>query len=105
MIRASRVGASAEAIASAGLVELPETARLTALAYGLGRGIGAALDAAPFIAPGHRDEMKEGTILSFHVFARRVAGAAFAGGMVEITADGARPVTPLKRGVFGGYGA
>ena len=95
MIEASRGGASAGDVARAGLAQLPDSACATALAYGLGGGVGAALACRPAITPDGVDLLCDGAVLSLRVFAPAASGAGFASRLVEVTAAGGRPVDPL----------
>jgi hypothetical protein len=97
MIAASRAGATAGDVAKAGLALLPEAARQSALAYGLGAGVGAALDCAPTIRPDNADELIEGALLSLRVVARLANGLALASGLVEVGREGARLLEPAAR--------
>jgi Xaa-Pro aminopeptidase len=95
MKREARPGASARSVAAAGLAALSPSARVTALEYGLGAGIGSALDQAPLIAPTSTDRIEEGSVLSLRVFARDEKGVGFACSLVEIDGNGARALEPL----------
>ena len=95
MKHAARPGAAAKSVASAGLALLSPAARASALEYGLGAGIGSALDQPPIIAPESSDRIEEGSVLSLRVFARSEKGAGFAGSLVEISDGGARDLDPL----------
>ena len=90
MIEAARAGAAAGAVADAGLSKLAEASRRSALAHGLGRGIGIELNGWPDIVPGSPERLREGTLLSFHVFAAGEATPSFASAMVEVGAGAAR---------------
>jgi len=95
MQRAARPGAAAKSIAAAGLAALSPAARDSALEYGLGGGIGSALEQGPRIAPDSADRIESGSVLSFHVFTRDESGIGFAGALCEIGAEGARALEPL----------
>ena len=95
MKRAAGPGVSAQSVAAAGLAVLSPVARASALEYGLGGGIGGALDQAPLIGPESTDTIEVGSVLALHVFARNDSGAGFAGSMVEIREGGARDLEPL----------
>ena len=96
MKREARPGVSAQSVAAAGLARLSPAAQVSALAYGLGGGIGSALDQRPMIAPESADRIEEGSVLSLHVFARTERGAGFAGALIEIADGGARDLEPLS---------
>src|SRR5579859_2303834 len=95
MKREARPGATAKSVAAAGLALLSPAARVTALDYGLGSGIGSTLDQTPSIAPTSTDLIEDGSVLSLRVFARTDTGVGFAGAMVEIQAGGAHDLEPL----------
>lgn len=95
MKREARPGASATAVAAAGLALLPPAARASALEYGLGGGIGSALDQPPIITPESAEVIEAGSVLSLRVFARSVTGVGFAGSLVEISDRGAGDLEPL----------
>jgi len=97
MVKACRAGVSASAIAKAGLAALSESARKSALAYGLGRSIGVELNGLPKIDPNNQTLIAESTLLSLHVFARGEKETSFAGATVLIGHDAAVPLTSLAR--------
>jgi len=90
MVEAAGAGAVAGAVAEAGLSKLSEASRRSALAYGLGRGIGIELNGWPDIVSGSQERLGEGTLLSFHVFAAGGSKPSFASAMVEVGAEAAR---------------
>ncbi len=95
MKREARPGTSARSVAAAGLALLSPAARASALEYGLGAGIGSALDQRPSIAPESADRIEEGHVLALRVFARDDAGVGFAGSLVEVHDGGSRDLEPL----------
>ena len=95
MKREARPGTPAKLVAAAGLAALPPSARVTALEYGLGAGIGSAVDREPVIAPTSTDQIERDSVLSLRVFARTDAGAGFAGSLVEVHEGGVRDLEPL----------
>ena len=90
MTEAAKAGATAGEVADAGLSKLSQASRRSALAYGLGRGIGIELNGWPDIVPGSQERLREGTLLSFHVFAAGKGTTSFASAMVEVGAGTAR---------------
>ncbi|MBF9235283.1 aminopeptidase P family N-terminal domain-containing protein [Microvirga alba] len=97
MTAAAHVGVSAQSVADAGLAVLSDESRRSALAYGLGHGIGIALNGSPKISPQSDERLTEGTLLSFRVFARGSEQPSFATALVQITPNGAVPLEPLAR--------
>lgn len=92
MVSAAKAGATAGSVAEAGLSKLSEASRRSAVAYGLGRGIGIDLNGWPDIVPGSQERLTEGALLSFHVFAQNGNAPSFASTMVEVHAKAARPL-------------
>jgi Xaa-Pro aminopeptidase len=92
MVDAAKAGATAGSVADAALSKLSEASRRSALAYGLGRGIGIEINGWPDIVPGSSERLREGTLLSFHVFATGGNRPSFASAMVEVRAEAARPL-------------
>ncbi len=103
MIAACRPGAVAGDIAKAGLAKLPEKARHSALAYGLGRRIGSELNADPVIEPDSTAQLVEDAVLSFHIFARHAGGGSVSpSAIVQVDCRmAAHQVEPLARAAFG----
>lgn len=97
MVAACRAGVTSAAVAKAGLSVLSESARKSALAYGLGRSIGIELNGLPKISLDDETPIAEGTLLSFHVFARGDGGPSFAGATVQVGRHSAAPLTSLTR--------
>ncbi|MGH7124305.1 MAG: M24 family metallopeptidase, partial [Stellaceae bacterium] len=95
MKREARPGTSAKSVAAAGLALLSSAACASALAYGLGAGIGSALDQSPLIAPESADRIEEGDVLSLRVFARTESSVGFAGALVEVRDGGAIDLEPI----------
>jgi Xaa-Pro aminopeptidase len=92
MVATAKAGATAGSVADAALSRLSEASRRSALSYGLGRGIGIELNGWPDIVPGSQERLREGTLLSFHVFATGGNRPSFASAMVEVRAEAARPL-------------
>jgi hypothetical protein len=90
MVAASKAGVPAAAVAEVCLSMLSDKSRRSALAYGLGRGIGIELNGAPRIDPASADVLAARTLLSFHVFAAGGETPSFASALVEVGADGAQ---------------
>ncbi len=99
MIASARAGVPARQVAAAGLSCLSPAAQASALAYGLGEGIGASLNGRPVIAPDSAEPLAEGAVVSLRAFA---AGArpSLAAAMVEIGAQGANAIEPLARSML-----
>jgi len=92
MITAATPGAKASDVARAGLAQLSDAAKQTALDYGLGGGIGLALSDWPTISPESEEVLPEGALLSLRAFTRESfasaltqvgAGAGGAGGKLN----------------------
>lgn len=97
MCAAAKPGGAAQHVADAGLAVLSAEARRSALAYGLGCGIGMRLNGPPSIGPMSDDILSEGTLLSFHVFAHGARQPSFAAAMVQLGPEGAERIEPLPR--------
>ncbi len=93
MIAAAHAGSTAGAVADAAVRSLPAEAVDEALSYGLGGGIGLALEEGPVIRPGATEVLSDGEVLSLHVFARTGGTPSFAGAMVRLTDVGAQRLT------------
>jgi Xaa-Pro aminopeptidase len=92
MVEAAKAGSTAGPVADAGLSKLSEASRGSALAYGLGRGIGVELNGWPAIVPGSNERLREGMLLSFHVFAASGNRPSLASAMIEVSAGAAQPL-------------
>jgi Xaa-Pro aminopeptidase len=94
MARAARAGARAGEVARAGLDRLSPAAAESALLYGLGGGIGLALDDGPRVAPTSSAELVEGAVLSLRTLARDADGVSFANAIVRVEPGGGRRLEP-----------
>lgn len=97
MTAAAHVGVPAHFVADAGLAMLSSESRRSALAHGLGHGIGIALNGSPKIDPQSKDHLADGALLSFRVFARGGAQPSFAAALVQVGPSGAVRLEPLAR--------
>lgn len=97
MTKAVAAGVAVSTVAQAGLAPLSDQSRRSALAYGLGHGIGIELNGSPKIAPQSNETIAEGALLSFRVFARGGQQPSFASALIRVGADGAVPLTSLSR--------
>jgi len=88
-------GAKISEIAKAALAKLRPDARETALSYGLGNMIGLSLDEGVEIHPDSDQVLVDGTVLSLRVFAKDAEVADFQTSLLEVTADGVKPVQPV----------
>lgn len=95
MVAAAKAGARAGDVADAGLAKLSKAAAATALGYGLGSGIGLALNDWPEIRPGSNAALVEGALLSLRTFARDGDNVSFANAIIQVGASGATRLTPL----------
>lgn len=93
MVDAARAGATAGAVADAGLAKLPKAAHDTALSFGLGSGSGLSLDEAPVIEPGSNAALVEGTILSLKTYVAD-AQASLTTATVRVGAKGGERIAP-----------
>lgn len=95
MCAAARSGSLVREVAQAGLSRLPADAQQSALAYGLGQGIGASLDHLPRICPTSDDRLADGALLSLRVFARSNHEASFSSTMVQVCKEATHVLRPL----------
>jgi Xaa-Pro aminopeptidase len=86
MVRAVRSGATVGSVADAGLKLLPGLLHPTVRSYGLGAGIGLAIEECPQVVPGNMERLVEGTILSLRVILTD-ADPSIAASLVLVGAD------------------
>lgn len=98
MVAAARAGVPARDVAQAALDKLSGAAAESALAYGLGNGIGLALGEAPTISPRSDEPLVEGALLTLRVLAREASAVSFASALVQVGADGAQRLEPRDSG-------
>jgi Xaa-Pro aminopeptidase len=94
MIAAAKTGARSGDVAQAGLAHLSPAAREPALSYGLGGGIGLALNDWPAITPDGNDRLIEGALLSLRAFARDGERVSFTNAIVQVGPGGGTRLTP-----------
>jgi Xaa-Pro aminopeptidase len=94
MIRAARAGGEARDVARAALSALSPAGVESALAYGLGNGIGLALGEAPTITPTSDETLVESALLSLRALSRGAGTVSFASAIVQVGPDGAARLTP-----------
>jgi len=88
MIAAASAGAAASDVAKAGTGRLSPASAESALAYGLGGGIGLTLSGQPVIAPGNAEKLLDGELLSLRVFASGDGTPSFANAIVRVGRSG-----------------
>jgi Xaa-Pro aminopeptidase len=93
MVGAIKPGAAVRDVAEHGLHKLSAPARQSALAHGLGGGIGIALNMRPLIHPASTETFAQGMLLSLHVFASQSLSTA----IVEVGTNGAVPIPSRPR--------
>ena len=94
MAAAARTGAKASDGAQAGLAKLSPAQRETALSYGLGGGIGLAINDWPTISPTSEAILVEGALLSLRTMARDGDNVSFANAIVQVGASGGVRLNP-----------
>jgi Xaa-Pro aminopeptidase len=95
MTAAAKAGARSRDVAQAALDVLSPAAAETALAYGLGGGIGLALNDWPPISPTSAEPLPDGALLSLRTLARDGDRVSFAGAIVQVRPEGGRRLEPL----------
>jgi Xaa-Pro aminopeptidase len=88
MAAAARAGARAGEVARAGLGPLSPAARESALAYGLGGGLGLALNDWPVLRPDSDAVLPPGALLTLRALARDAADVSLASAIVQVGAAG-----------------
>jgi Xaa-Pro aminopeptidase len=94
MVNAARTGATASEVAQAGLSRLSPPAREAALSYGLGGGIGLALNDWPQISPTSDAVLVEGSLLSLRTMARDDDNISFANAIIQVAGSGGVRLNP-----------
>jgi Xaa-Pro aminopeptidase len=94
MASAAKTGAKASGVAQAGLARLSPAAQETALSYGLGGGIGLALDDWPAVTLASDAVLAESALLSLRTFARDGNNVSFASAIVQVGPSGGMRMGP-----------
>lgn len=92
MIASAAPGASAGAVAQAGLAALPTGQHPMLLSYGLGGGIGLSLNEGPTLDPQSDEPLLEGEVLTLRTISHGHNGVVAACEPVIIRAGGAEPL-------------
>jgi Xaa-Pro aminopeptidase len=95
MVAASKAGARSKDVAEAGFSKLSAASKETAAGYGLGGGIGLALNDWPAITPTSEDRLPDGAVLSLRTFGRDGDNVSFANAIVQVGPNGATRLSPL----------
>jgi Xaa-Pro aminopeptidase len=98
MRTAVRAGATAGAVAAAGLSVLPAAAVESTLAYGLGGTIGLALNEGLRIEPGSTDVLVEGSLLSLVAHVADAREPSIASALVRVGAQGSSSLSSTNPG-------